>query len=565
MNAELLLAHYERISDSPDAIARLRRFILDLAVRGKIFEGFGDAEAPLGHEAGTSATADGATWSVPSHWDFVPLQHLARPEGLFTDGDWVESKDQDPMGGIRLTQLADVGVGEYRDRSSRFMNEATAERLNCTFLKSGDLLIARMPDPLGRACIFPGDAKPCVTVVDVAVLRLGSSEFDPAYVTYVINSPPFSRNVEAKAAGSTRRRISRGNLARLPVPLPSLNEQRGIVEKVNELMALCDRLEMARAERETARDRLAAGSLARLIFPDPDTLAEDARFACEALPALTARPDQIKQLRRTILNLGVQGKLVPQDSQDDPANRLINLIEADKGNEHGKTKGASKAAANDAIGSERPFPAPIGWAWMTAEELTQPGQVITYGILKPVWKSEGVPTVRVTEMKTGTIEVSALPKCDATRASLFSRTTLAEGDLLISKDGTIGKTAFVPAALVGGNITQHVLRFPVTPRVDRHFIRLAIDSPPYQAWMAGETKGLALQGVNVGDFRRMPLPIPPLAEQRRIVARVDELMALCDQLEASLNAAATTRCRLLDALLTETLHSQPDEPRVAAK
>ena len=89
--------------------------------------------------------------------------------------------------------------------------------------------------------------------------------------------------------------------------------------------------------------------------------------------------------------------------------------------------------------------------------------------------------------------------------------------------------------------------------VDRHFVRLFIDSPVCQRWLSGETKGVALQGVNVGDFRRMPIPVPPLAEQHRIVAKVNELMFLCDQLEASLNTANEHRSRLLEALLHEAL------------
>jgi len=116
---------------------------------------------------------------------------------------------------------------------------------------------------------------------------------------------------------------------------------------------------------------------------------------------------------------------------------------------------------------------------------------------------------RVTEMKTGTILVSSLRQCEPARANKFKKTLLAAGDLLISKDGTIGKTAFVSDALAGGNITQHILRFAISNFLDRCFVRLAIDGPFCQAWMVGETKGVALQGVNVGDFRRMPIPVPP--------------------------------------------------------
>jgi len=114
------------------------------------------------------------------------------------------------------------------------------------------------------------------------------------------------------------------------VPLPPLPEQRRIVAKVDELMALCDRLEAARAAREATRDKLAAASLARLDAPDPEAFEADARFVLDALPALTARPDQIKQLRQTILNLAVRGKLVPQDAKDKPASELLKRITEQK-------------------------------------------------------------------------------------------------------------------------------------------------------------------------------------------------------------------------------------------
>ena len=90
-----------------------------------------------------------------------------------SDGDWVESKDQDPAGDVRLIQLADVGDGYFINKSNRFMNLETSKKLNCTYLKKGDILIARMPDPLGRCCIFPFDEnEKFVTVVDIAILRL---------------------------------------------------------------------------------------------------------------------------------------------------------------------------------------------------------------------------------------------------------------------------------------------------------------------------------------------------------------------------------------------------------
>jgi type I restriction enzyme, S subunit len=108
---------------------------------------------------------------APDGWTRSDIEQLAGVTGLTTDGDWIESKDQDPNGAVRLIQLADIGDGEFRDRSARFVTSETARRLNCTFIEPGDLLIARMPDPIGRACIFPGVGRPAITAVDVFVWR----------------------------------------------------------------------------------------------------------------------------------------------------------------------------------------------------------------------------------------------------------------------------------------------------------------------------------------------------------------------------------------------------------
>ena len=99
------------------------------------------------------------------------FSQLVSEDGLFSDGDWIEKKDQDINGRVRLIQLADIGDGYFKDKSSRYVTEDTASRLNCTFLEQGDILIARLPDPLGRACIFPLKGQ-YITAVDIAILRI---------------------------------------------------------------------------------------------------------------------------------------------------------------------------------------------------------------------------------------------------------------------------------------------------------------------------------------------------------------------------------------------------------
>lgn len=150
-------------------------------------------------------------------WPVRALGQVLSSAEVFTDGDWVESKDQDPDGAVRLVQLADVGDGFYVNKSRRYLTKETALRLRCTFLRTGDVLVARMPDPLGRACIFPGDERESVTVVDVCVIRPGVSGPDPQWLAACINSSGVRSQIEKMATGTTRSRISRGNLAKVQV------------------------------------------------------------------------------------------------------------------------------------------------------------------------------------------------------------------------------------------------------------------------------------------------------------------------------------------------------------
>ncbi|WP_421387703.1 restriction endonuclease subunit S [Agrobacterium tumefaciens] len=556
MNAERLLQHYEQIADAPDAIARLRRFILDLAVRGKlvpqhpmdepasellkriIAEKERLAKAGEIRKPKALEPVDQPPFELPHSWNWVRIRQVTSDRGQEVPTDAFTYID---VGAINKEEGV---VGE-----PSIFNASEAPSRARKVVRRGDVIYSCVRPYLLNIAVIDTDFVPKPIASTAFAVLNGHGYVVPRYIWTVLRSPFMVECVEETQRGLAYPAINDADFAVLPFPLPPLAEQHRIVAKVDELMALCDELEAARTERETKRDRLAAASLARLNTPDPETFRDDARFALDALPALTARPDQIKQLRQTILNIAVRGKLVPQDPADEPASELLKrIVELP----WAKRRKSSELELDDSALTSA-FDLPRNWAWASVNAIVRPNELVTYGILKPEWVADGVPTVRVTEMRTGVIDLANLPRCHTLRAAKFEKTTLSAGDLLVSKDGTIGKTAFVPPELAGGNITQHVLRFPICDLVNRHYVRLTIDSPFCQAWMVGETKGVALQGVNVGDFRRMPVPLPPLAEQHRIVTKVDELMALCDQLETSLTSADEARKKLLGALLAEAL------------
>jgi hypothetical protein len=169
--------------------------------------------------------------------------------------------------------------------------------------------------PFGGAMSVPDDFTEANISQHVAIIRAAFTGTE-TFLHYLVLSPYFQAFVFDEQTGAGRGGLPKNKMDRIAVALPPLAEQHRIVAKVGTLMGLCDRLEAARAEREAVRDKFTAASYARLNVLDPETFRDDARFALDALPALTTRPDQIRQIRQTILNLAVRGKLVPQDPAD---------------------------------------------------------------------------------------------------------------------------------------------------------------------------------------------------------------------------------------------------------
>ena len=237
---------------------------------------------------------------LPSGWVLTPIESVIPHNGLFSDGDWVESKDQDPNGDVRLIQLADVGEGVFHNRSARFLTSNKAAELRCTYLQKGDILIARMPDPLGRACIFPldGDQR-FVTVVDICIVRTDQQQVDRKYLCHTLNFLGVRKQIEDLQTGTTRKRISRKNLATVRIPLAPLNEQRRIVVRVEAL------------------------------FSELDNAIDGIRAAVGVLDE-KLQLVKVNALRQAILKRAFSGRLVPQETSDEPVSFLLDRIRVER-------------------------------------------------------------------------------------------------------------------------------------------------------------------------------------------------------------------------------------------
>ncbi len=178
-------------------------------------------------------------------WETQPLAQLSE---VFADGNWIESKDQSPDG-IRLVQTGNVGEGQFKDRrdKARYISASTFERLNCKEVLPGDVLISRLPDPVGRSCIVPATGDKMITAVDCTIVRPEAGLLDQEYLVYYSQTNTYQREIEQRCTGTTRKRISRKNLGIIPIPLPPPGEQKRIVAVLDQAFAALDR---ARANAE---------------------------------------------------------------------------------------------------------------------------------------------------------------------------------------------------------------------------------------------------------------------------------------------------------------------------
>jgi len=172
-------------------------------------------------------------------WRNVKLKDICT---VFDDGNWIETKDQSEDG-IRLIQTGNVKLGAFAERKNkaRYISEKTFKRLNCKEIFAGDILVSRLPDPVGRACIIPKLSERAITAVDCTIIRLNESCL-PKYLNYVMQSSQYFADIQNKITGATRQRISRKNLGKVSIPLLPLPEQKRIVSKLDTTFAEIDEL-----------------------------------------------------------------------------------------------------------------------------------------------------------------------------------------------------------------------------------------------------------------------------------------------------------------------------------
>ncbi|HOW75035.1 MAG TPA: restriction endonuclease subunit S, partial [Candidatus Competibacteraceae bacterium] len=416
MNSAQWLAHFDRISEAPDAIPCLRRFILDLAVRGKLVEQDPNdepaaellkriqaekarlvKEGRIKEQESQPKITDGEIeYNLPKNWELTRIGDLLtvirgaspRPKG---DPKYF-STERTTYHWIKISDIRKHSKNRVLYDTDEFLTEAGMQK--SVLLSKGTLVVTNSAT-IGVP-IFLGFDGGCVHDGYLAFPYFPTSQLSKDFF-FVLFQTLQSYAVK-KARGMAQLNLNIGLVREFPLGLPPLAEQHRIVAKVDELMALCDQLEVAKNKREAQRDQLIAASLHRIgEAQTATTLSTAVRFHLDQLPHFTTRPEHIKQLRQTILNLAVRGRLVPQDPKDEPAAELLKRIHEWR-NEAIQRKQirAPKKPLKMVEKHETLYSLPSSWAWTRLGEIIyiQSGDGLTAVNMKdgaiPVFGGNGI-------------------------------------------------------------------------------------------------------------------------------------------------------------------------------
>lgn len=555
MKLETFFAKFDLFADAPDSVARVRELVLELAVRGKLVpQDRNDEPAeellrrlvkfklanPLvgrsGRSKESSPEVEGQAAevdSLPFNWVKATIGEVLyvirgaspRPKG---DPQYF-SEVRTPFHWVKISDIRKHGQNGLLMDTDEFLTEAGMKK--SVLLPKGTLVLTNsatigVPIVLGveGCCIHDGY---------LAFPNFPHELLSQKFVLYLFNT--LKKHAEQNARGLAQLNLNTELVRSFPFGLPPLTEQKRIVAKVDELMALCDRLEEQQKEHESRHAALSRASLARFAdAPTPANLQLLFHKSYDTTPA---------DLRKSILTLAVQGKLVPQDPNDEPAKELPSV------------KGA-EATFHE---KEFPFKLPITWQWIKlglVSELINGDRSKNYPN-KAEYVQEGVPWINTGHIEPdGTLSVEMMNYITRKKFDSLRSGKIQLGDLVYCLRGaTLGKTAII-SQFDEGAIASSLVIIRLVSHMDSKFAYYFLTSPLGRQQIRKFDNGSAQPNLSASSVKKYWIPIPPLAEQRRIVAKVDVLMTLVGELESQLATARTTAKNLLEAVVAELTTTQ---------
>jgi type I restriction enzyme S subunit len=553
-------------------IKKLRELILELAVRGKLVPQDANDEpacellkrieaeknrlvivGKIKKPKPLSPISEGEKlFKLPLGWEWEKLGNIFE----VTSSKRINAKDYVPDGVpfFRSKEIGDLYRKEEINTEIFISNELFESlKRQSGFPLLGDLMLTAVGS-IGNQWICDGRD---FYYKDGNIAKIGFiNEFSMEYLSKFIASNSFFTQVLDTVSGTAYSALTIVKLNNIRLPIPSQTEQHRIVAKVDELMALCDQLEAQTESSIDAHKTLVEVLLATLTdAKDAEELNDNWQTISQHFDVLFTTQASIDQLKQTILQLAVMGKLVKQDPKDEPASVLLEKIAEEKA-QLIKDKKIKKQTLLPAITDEKkPFEIPTGWSYTRLDDLCAN---VFSGSTPP--KSElnetsGIPFLKVYNIQNQELEFEqrTLFVSENSHSGKLKRSILYPGDVILNLVGPpLGKVAIMPNTYPEWNCNQNIICFrPLEIKLNR-YIYTYLKAHIFLDYI--DLVGSAGQDfISGAKCRAIVLPTPPLAEQHRIVTKVDELMILCDSLKAYLNQAQTTQLQLTDAIVEQAL------------
>lgn len=501
MRLEIFFEKFDLFLGPPNAVAKMRELVLEWATSGRLCN---------------NSLVDCKEGVLGDVIDLISGQHLLAHE-----------HNEEGRGIPYLTGPSDFGAKNPTPTRWTDQPKVTAQ--------PGDILITVKGSGVGKTNVLADQAM-AISRQLMAIRVMGAN---PEFVHVVLKRA--AEHFQNAKTGIAIPGIGRREVLSLKVVLPSLAEQKRIVAKVDELMTLCDQLEAQQQERETRHAALARAALTRFAeAPTPANLNLIFHKSYDIAPA---------DLRKSILTLAVQGKLVPQDPKDEPARELVERISRQKQSMLRAKQIRQGKVSRPETAFKAPMQLPTGWERVSIDTFCFK---VTDGThFTPRYVESGVRFVSAKDIAGGRL---TFDRCKfitkEEHEQLYRRCNPGYHDIVISKSGSIGTVALVQDRGEFSLFESLALLKFDQQNLSSEFLVYAL-THACASLTAGHIRGVGVKHLHLDILRGLEMALPPLTEQRRIVAKVDQLMALVDQLEAQLAASRTTAAKLLDALVAE--------------
>jgi type I restriction enzyme S subunit len=357
------------------------------------------------------------------------------------------------------------------------------------------------------------------------------------YLYYYLRSKPFIGFVENQMKGMAYPAINDGNFFQGLLPLPPSEEQKRIVAKVDELMKLCDKLEARQQKKREARLHLNNSALEHLLAAStPEEFSAHWQRIYDNFDLLYDTPETISKLRQSIRQLAVQGKLVPQDPNDEPAAALYERIQAEKERLFMAKKIRRLDQLEPIDPDKQAFRLPESWKWIRLDSICF--QITDGTHHTPMYTATGTPFLSVKDVSGGKIDLRNTKFISREEhEKLIKRCKPEYENVLLTKVGTTGIAKVIDVDVEFSIFVSLALLKFTKEMVSPYFLELALNSPHVKEQSSKYTQGVGNKNLVIKFIKDFVLPLPPLEEQNRIVAKVDQLMNLCDVIETKLNQA----------------------------